>query len=274
MKAAKSIVNTEDIKVPPVVYKYRTWESEKHKTLITKRTVFMARPSSFEDEKEFRNYKRYDLMNDQEVYNKYLELSIIHNPGHTLDYHSNYAMEWTQRAPFRDELYLKEAQEKHFREYDDRIGVLSLSLYNDNLSMWNYYSCKGNGLCVGLNTKKLFPLMGEGGPVNYPYDGVPIINVTDSFDIQTWKQVYNKEVKWAFEKEYRFTVFDKTGLTDYNRGIVLPAECFEEVIFGWAMPRNVKTSIINACDVSGLKVAFFEASINGDIVSINYIRIR
>lgn len=44
-------VNYEDIKhtIPKVLYKYRTWSNEYHKTILTENKVYLSSPRDFED---------------------------------------------------------------------------------------------------------------------------------------------------------------------------------------------------------------------------------
>ncbi|WP_426583183.1 DUF2971 domain-containing protein [Mucilaginibacter sp. R-33] len=264
-------VNRNEITAPTPLYKYRSWTNDHHKSILTARTVWMAPPSSFEDEKEFRNFKRYDLMSNTEIYNKYLAMSLDHNPSWTRQQHRAHAREMTKHPPFRNQKYLKEHQERSYNEYDKRIGVLSLTAIKDSFEMWDYYSDKGNGFSVGFDTLTLFKYMGSGGEVVYPPDGLPVIYGTDDFMVERWKQVYNKEQKWEWEQEYRVELFNPNGLTSTLRKVVLPPECYREVIFGWKIPEEHKIAIREACKQSGLAVNYFQSSLKDGVIIIEAV---
>jgi hypothetical protein len=38
--------------IPPIVYKYRDWSNPYHRTVLSEKSIFMAPPTSFEDEKD------------------------------------------------------------------------------------------------------------------------------------------------------------------------------------------------------------------------------
>jgi hypothetical protein len=261
----------KDIDAPSPLYKYRCWDNVFHKAILSLQEIYLAPPSSFEDKREFRNFKRYDLMNDEDIYAKYLQFSKDKNGGFTPEQHNTYAIEWTNRAPFKDPNYLKTAEEEQFKEYDGRIGILSLTEYNDSLAMWNYYSNKGSGFCVGFDTNVLFKFIGGGGKVDYPIAGLPIINGTDSYLVERWKKTFNKEVKWTFEQEYRVSIFNPDGLSNQQRKIKLPIECIKEVIFGWNILPKEKQKIIKVCKTVGLQVRYYQAIKGNDPVTIRQV---
>lgn len=61
-----SIDGIEDI--PDIVYKYRDWENELHKTIITDRKVYFAEPTSFEDPLDCKIEVDYESMTDKEIH--------------------------------------------------------------------------------------------------------------------------------------------------------------------------------------------------------------
>jgi len=64
----------DEIKYPPTIYKYREVGDEKHRTIITNKEVYFAPPNKFPDKYDCRNRVRYDLLNDNEVYEQYRRL--------------------------------------------------------------------------------------------------------------------------------------------------------------------------------------------------------
>ena len=259
MECKVKFIATEDIEAPSVLYKYRNWSDPLHRTILSLQIVYMAAPSTFEDEKEFKNFKQYDLMTDEEIYQKYLNYSHIENTAYTEEQHQKHAHLWTKQTPFKDANYVKREQQRFFSENDERIGILSLTEYKNNLSMWNYYASKGTGFCVGFNTKILFDYIGGGGKVVYPEEGLPIIKGTDSFEIEKWIQTFNKEQKWTFEQEYRTHIFKLSGLSVKDRKIKLPKDCISEVIIGWDMLHREAQRLIKTCKDSKLNVKYFQA---------------
>lgn len=256
--------------IPETLYKYRVWDDNYQKTILTERTVFMAAPTSFEDKKDCKLLKRYDLMTEQDIYEKYLKTSKEDHPNWTRQQHRAFARNWTKKSPMKDKEFVKRQQEENFIEYDKRFGVLSLTANSSNLDMWNKYSNEGRGFCVGFNPKILFNHLGGGGPVQY-YDKLPDILHNDEFEVERFKQVFSKERKWEFEQEYRTHKFSPNPATVNDRQIQVPKEAYKEVIFGWQMEDDMKNSIMAACKDQSLKVDFYISSISNELVSIEHL---
>lgn len=268
MKVTETTIDEMD-QLPPVIYKYRTWDDKYHREIITDQIVFMARPTSFEDPMDCKLQKRYDLLTDEEIFNKYLQSS-LDDPNHyywTPQQHLSFAKDWLINDPMRDKEYLKKSQEDHFNQFDDRFGVLSLTANPKNEKMWEEYSNNHKGFCVGFNTKLMFKHLGGGGEVIY-YDELPIINAFDSFDIEHFKQVFSKEMKWSYEEEYRTHKFYKSPADNDDRRIKLPKECYSETIFGAFQPKIQREEIIDVCIEQNLNVQFYTESINNGVVDL------
>ena len=254
---------------PEDIYKYRSW-SGYQKTIITEKTVFMAKPNSFEDKKDCKLQKRYDLMTDRDIFNKYIDLSKEINPTWSRQQHRQHAKKMSKKSSMKDKNYVKELQEQNFLEFNERFGVLSLTANPSNLKMWEKYSDDGKGFCVGFDPKIMFPFLGGGGKVIY-CEELPIIFHNDDFHTEHVKQVFSKEDIWSFEEEYRTHRFYKAPAADAERCIVLPVEAYKEIIFGWDMPENIVKEIMEACLNENLHVQFKKAEKQNDKIIIRSI---
>ena len=247
---------------PPIVYKYRTWDDKFHKEIILEQTVFMAKPSSFEDPLDCKLQKRYDLLTEKDIFNKYFQDSKTKNPAWTRQQRRKYAKDWTKKSPMKDKEHIKSMQAKHFEDFDNRLGVLSLTANPKNFSMWEKYSDSHKGFCIGFDSKKMFKYLGGGGEVAY-YENLPIIYPFDSFEEEYFKQVFSKEKKWAFEEEYRtLKTYQKELVSIEDRKIQLPKECYKEIIFGAFMSDNLIDEIIYICKQQGFNIDFHKEIIN------------
>lgn len=246
--------------LPNTLYKYRIWEDQYQQTILTERIVYMAAPTSFEDQKDCKLFKRYDLMSETDIYQKYLNTSKEVNLNWSRQQHRAFAREWTKKSPMRNKEYLKAMQEEHFIEYDKRFGVLSLTANNSNIEMWNKYSNNGVGFCVGFHPKILFNYLGGGGSVQY-YDELPDINHDDEYIVERIKQVFSKERKWEFEQEYRTHKFYQNPASISDRQIRIPADAYKEIIFGWLMNDSIKNEIIKTCNGQNMKIDFKESQL-------------
>lgn len=230
--------------LPDIIYKYRDWSDDYHKTILTERQVFLASPSSFEDPLDCKIPIRYDLLTDKDIYDKYLHLSKIDNPGWNRAQHRSHAREWTKKTPLKNPEAIKDFQNTYFKEFFERFGVLSLTAESENDDMWKKYSDDFKGFCVGFNTVIMFDSLGGGGMVNY-CDELPIIYPEPKHTLQEQHvyQVYSKERKWEFEKEYRTHKFSYSPLNNGDRIITLPPEAYNCVILGKKMPEDIKENL-------------------------------
>lgn len=253
--------------IPEILYKYRTWTDEFHKEIISKQIVFLSAPTSFEDPLDCKLQKRFDLITDKEVYDKYFNDSKVQNPHWSRRQHRKYARDWTKRSPIRDKQHIKRMQEEHFQKFNERFGVLSLTANSKRPEMWNKYADAHSGFCVGFDSRTMFHQLGGGGNVEY-YEELPNIMPSDNFETEHFKQVFSKESKWKFEEEYRTHKFYQSRATISDRRIKLTKDCYKEIIFGAKLPEEARLEIIEVCKCEGLKVEFYEETIghNGEIL--------
>lgn len=268
MKVQEITIN-EAPDLPEIVYKYRKWE-DYQKTIITDKTVFLAKPNSFEDKKDCKLQKRYDLMTNQDIFNEYIDSSKNENPTWNRHQHRQLAKKLSKDSPMKNINYIKKLQEDHFLRFNERFGVLSLTANPSNLKMWDKYSDDGKGFCVGFDPKIMFPVLGGGGEVIY-YKELPVIFYNDDFHTERIKQVFSKEDIWSFEEEYRTHKFYEIPPTISERCEVLPKEAYKEIVFGWDMPESTIKEIKDACSNQNLTIEFKKATKQNDVIIISSI---
>lgn len=259
MNSTAKQVDWEDLELPPVVYKYRCWDNDFHKTIITQFQVFMSPPTGFEDKKDCKNLIRYDLLSDEQIWEWYFRSSNEQNPNFSEGEHRAFADQWLEKSPLKDPDTIRKIQEQDFLEYDTRIGILSLTADPLNSAMWEKYSNNYKGFCVGFDPIVMFKFLGGGGIVEYD-DELPIVLPTplDSYVVQHFKQVFFKEKKWEFEKEYRTTKFNDTPFSNDQRTIVLPVKAYKEVVFGKDCPNEYRDEIVAIVQNTMPHVTFHE----------------
>lgn len=259
--SVKEISLEEITDLPETIYKYRTWTDKWHKTILTKQVVFLAQPTSFEDEKDCRSLRRYDLLTPKDIWEKYYNLGKLQYSNYDELDLRKYATEWFRKSRLFDMNYIKQEDEKTLKEFDKRFGVLSLTANPRNHEMWMKYSAQHKGFCVGFHPLILFKHLGGGGKVSY-VDKLPDIMPLDNSDEEFMKQVLFKERVWEFEQEYRTHYFWNAPATLEQRARLLPAECYKEIIFGGLMPEKHRTKIRNICIKKGLILNFYEEVYN------------
>lgn len=265
-----NIPTGSDSALPEIVYKYRRWNDEHQKTILTERVVFMAKPTSFEDKKDCKLFKRYDSISEQDLYNIYLGKSELINPNWTRQRHELFARYWTMNSPTRDIGFIINRQEEAFIDFDNQFGVLSLTVNPRSIDMWNRYSNEGYGFCVGFTPMVMFNYVGGGGLVQY-YDVLPDILPSDNYKIEQLTQIFSKERMWAFEEEYRTHKFYATTVSTNDRKIILPPEAYLEVIFGWQMSKSIIAEIMGICNRKQMNIAYKTAVLRNNKIEINAV---
>jgi len=263
------IIPFEYLKIPTVLYKYRDWSDKYHKKLILELSIYLSAPSDFEDPLDCKNPIRYDLLTDKEILDIYFNQSKNKNPEFSYHQHFQWAWNWFLNSPLRDPIQRNEIETNAAIEFNERFGVFSLTADPLNVSMWNKYSNQKKGFCVGYNSKLLFDFLGGGGEVIY-CDNLPILKPFEEFVIQRHKQIFFKETKWNFEKEYRTHKFWPTRVTKIERNILIPKECLNEVIFGPEIENNHRIEIEEFVNVNLPHVNMKNTKIeNGEIIYCN-----
>jgi hypothetical protein len=239
-----SYTTFDKLRFPKTVYKYREAENSKHLTILTEQIVFFAPPESFEDKLDCKIPVRYDLLTDEEIYDKYYNDLKDINPTWDSIYLRNQAILWCNHGLLKDKTRMEELEKHFWNEFNKRFGVLSLTAINDNLLMWNKYASNFNGFCIGLDPKVAFRNMGGGGQVDYvPH--LPIIKPFDKIEDIGLTQSLTKLEKWAFEKEYRVQKIWPHQITEKERKFKIDPTAYTEIIIGNKVNMPTKEQLID-----------------------------
>ncbi len=227
------------IDLPPVLYKYRDWEDNFHKSIITHREIYFSSPRGFTDKMDCRNPVRYDLLTYIELYQKVKS----DNPDWSDFKIRKFIREWYKRRVKR----ILQQQRQYQESFFDKFGVFSLTADPNNMLMWLHYSNNFTGFCVGFNPEVLFNYLEGGGEVLY-FDELPIIypEPKQSYNDQFNLQIYSKLIEFQFENEYRTHIFSDNPLTESERKKILPPEAYKEIIFGKNMTDILKEDLLNS----------------------------
>ena len=237
----------DEIEFPPTLYKYRDWNHPFHDRFIIEREIFLASPASFEDQMDCRNPIRYDKLTDAQAVEFYEYISRREFPHRSRKEHRKEGRIWSKKKLFKN----KDWQENYVKEYNDGLnqhqGILSLTAEPCLTEMWHKYANKGKGFCIGYNSRLMFDYLGGGGNVEY-YNELPIILPRPfmSYNEITQNQLFYKERKWNFEKEYRTLRFWENPASITDRQIKLPKDAFKEIILGDNISNDNRREIIQA----------------------------
>lgn len=235
-------VSFNELKFPKIVYKYRTVNDIYHKSILTEQSVYFAPPITFEDELDCRIQERFDLLNDEDIYNQYYKMLQQQNPTVDTEVIKNEVVKWTSLGMLKDKVRLQAMEEFFWEEFNERFGVLSLTKNNHSLRMWTKYADDFNGFCVGFKPEILFSRAGGGGIVNYVKD-LPLIHPFDSPETKRNLLTFYKLLKWKFEGEYRLQKMWDHPITIKERKVIIPSEGFSRLILGQNVTNDLRIEI-------------------------------
>lgn len=226
---------------PPILYKYRCWNNYLHKKVLTENKIYFASPKDFEDIYDCNVPEKFP--NKEDLFNFFVQKAKNDYPQWTRVQRRKFAREWSKKSPLANPDLLSNLIEKYNQEFNNRFGVLSVTADYNNDEMWEKYGDKHQGICIGFDSNLLLNCSGGGGEVQY-VDQLPIIDfANDDFKDKHVKNIYFKEKKWSFEKEYRLHKMWEHDVTNVERNIELPTNCIVRIILGKNMPNNDKEEI-------------------------------
>ena len=243
----------DSLKILKRLYKYRCWDNEYHKALLTRSEIFFPPASKLDDPSETTVPLSFELgANDQLL--QLAERVIRENEkGLTEDEIFNKAHERLSRLR-NDSRQFQSFHEWEQRKKYSEFGIFSASEIYDSIAMWELYSDHHKGFCVGFRTDKLANFIQKvvrqhrimPYPVEY-YKSTPVLN---PFELGTQgtliKSLTIKSYEWDYQREYRLVLIGTAGksLNDADRNIVLDDDIFTEVILGANISREHEEEII------------------------------
>lgn len=236
----------DDIDYPKVLYKYRNWNNLYDKKYITERTVYLASPDQFEDPLDCKIPISYESMTKEEAFRYFEHLFINGKPHLTPQRIKKEAKYLVRNGEWKNPKKMAKHRNFYFKEYFERLGVLSLTAENCLEAMWSKYANQSKGFCIGYNSRVLFESLSGGGKVEY-YENIPVLKPYPIMERQLIHhyQIYHKEKKWEFEREYRTEKFWINPASIEERNIKIPKEAFHSVILGKKMYESDREEILN-----------------------------
>jgi hypothetical protein len=232
-----------------VVYKYRSWNDNKHKACLEKNELYFASPLQINDPFDFKIGIDYSFLDTDDKRNRYID-SLIESSSIRID--PKHPNTLKRKMELLAELQKSpESLQKKFNSINEsfankRYGVISFSQRWNSILMWSHYSNNHTGFCIGYNRDKLeksnfFEICGN---VQYSDEYPKVDPLDEDFFKIAIIQTHTKAADWQYEKEYRLAkIFDENE----KRTISVPDDFFEEIILGLNVSDNDKAKIIGIC---------------------------
>lgn len=236
------IITYNDKKIPAVLYKYRSFQNKRHLGVLYKRELYLSSPNDFSDS--------YDCNLEEKVppKNTLIKEYLRHLPSYLRNASQkekeNYAIYMAQNGLFAYPDALKSKARELNCIDNKRRGVLSLTKRWNNEYMWNNYGDNHQGFCVGFNSSALFntAFFGGGGDVYYCNE-LPQLDSNIQEDINIIRLYFAKKDDYKDEEEFRFIKTWNYDVTDKERIVTIPVNCFECIIMGKNMQESNKKKI-------------------------------
>lgn len=267
----RKIINFDEVEFPETLYKYRFLSKELHHSILTNREVFFSPPSGFEDPLDCKIPTRWDLLSDEDIINYYFDDSSRVLPQNSsIEERMQFAIHHANNNELRDEKFIVQQQQKQFAEYDNRIGVLSLTPFNNLSRLWEKYADQQKGFCIGFEPYYMLKGIGTGAGLVVYHEELPVILPLYKmpFEMQMHHQMFGKLNKWSFEEEYR-TFISKNGvLSKEERKKTIPAEAYKEIIIGAKMTDEDISKLKSVIPVELQHVQLKKAILKDGVITI------
>lgn len=256
-----------------IVYKFRNWEDNWHKKLLTENIIHFSSPNVFNDPFDSTIPFRYDLVSDNELINSYYRVIKKENPNLSRREIRELAREEVKKGFVKGPEYLEKAKEITEQYNSKMFGIFSVAGKYDSLLMWSHYANNHKGFCVGLKYELLIDFCTryffqkekvlESRQIFYQEDyPVLIPTIEDDVEFMIRPLTYKSKI-WEYENEYRIIVYEGA-----NENVVIPNEIFEGVVLGCKMPTEMKKEIKEIVDKKNIPLA--EAKMHPEKYSLQY----
>lgn len=234
--------------LPPALYKYRSWEFEAHKRMLTENEIYFSSNLELNDPFDRGISWRYDLETPEDLaaqVDKHIERYQSHLPIIEQEKLRNIAL---KERRFNDAEFRRSASEKLYAKH----GIFSLSGLKDDLLLWSHYSDSNKGFCVCFDTialinhwetlfyhdKSLISLY----RVNYIKEYPKLIpSMYEDHEDRMAIPLTTKSIDWEYEDEYRLIFVEGADRREkISDGII------REVVLGSEIEIGHEREIIDA----------------------------
>lgn len=245
--------------IPQPLFKYRIWNDEYQKRLLTHNEVYLASADQFNDPFDASIPYRFkdEELTPENIYLKLLETGRRESPDLSEEILQQQCYKRQYSGVFESGQYWKEQYDDFKKNLNENFGILSLTSKNNNLLMWSHYAVSHTGFCVGIDKFALFKTIeGQLGPVIYS-NQFPKIGIFDKSEEGLNRILTTKSVEWQYEEEFRISKIYSAKKV-YN----LPNEAILEIILGNKMTEENKQEIIGIANQKFPSAKLFQSQIN------------
>ena len=254
--------------LPKTVYKYRDFDEDTHRRIITEQEIYFARPSEFPDPYDCRY--RIDREYIRDEHNRRIYYA---NEIGTDNLNHPQINKWIEEITITDES-IDFQEQKTQKVLNKLYGIFSVSRTYRNEHLWKIFGANHKGFCVGINFMGILPLNeGTKGKVKYkeidqlPKSKVVNFDNDEEFIKYVMDSILTLPIDFVEEQEYRI---QKLFKNDSERYIKLDKKHIESIIIGHKMSATKRTNLIEITNkfLPEVKIKRLKYS-NGRIIEID-----
>jgi hypothetical protein len=221
-----------------VVYKYRSWNNDCHRRILSDNEIYLPSPKDFNDPFDCAIIPNYDLLDTVDKKDKFIDQFIAAikatNSIFEADTYTKVLKGRFESNPSKTIEELKALYRKH---QNLAYGIFSLSCNWNSVLMWSHYSDNHKGFCIGFDLEELKKLneFQMGGDIEYSNEFPQIDPLNHEIEV-IFKEINTKASPWSYEEEYR--LFSIIGRGAKERKFRIPDSCLREVTLGLRFPEE------------------------------------
>lgn len=256
--------------IPDILYKYRIWEDDHQKRVLTHNELFFASADLFNDLFDASLPFQYDKaeMTDENIMKKLLLIGRSMWSDISEVELNRRATERINSGELKSDEYWRNQYQESKKLNIKRFGICSLTSKNDNLLMWSHYANSHKGFCIGFDKFELFETtQGMLGRVSYS-DSFPQMPMFGDNTANFSMLIMTKSKHWEYEDEYRIS---KTFAP--RKIFKLNDKAIKEIILGCRIEPKSREEIIKAAQSKKTKIRIFDSVIDDIDFKINLVEI-
>lgn len=221
-----------------LLYKFRNWLDSYHQQCLTGRAIYFASPSQFNDPFDCTINYRYDLLSEEEKFEKYVEHIKFEKPFLNDEAAKSEAQLWMKEGLLETDAALENNKRIISSLVYSNVGVFSLTKTKDPILLWSHYADSHRGYCIGYdvdvlradfmnkysNPQKVFYELNVQYEKEYPKI-IPRKNMSEADFVSI--PLRTKSEIWSYEQEFRFIILGASR--ELTR---VPPEAIAEVTIG------------------------------------------
>jgi hypothetical protein len=262
------------------IYKFRDWENDYHKQVLTEQLFFCSSISNFNDPFDSTIPIDYAGLTQKEKIES-VENHVSNNYPKAIGSERIKLIEkvFQESAIDDPEQLQKNHEEVVIPKIEREIGILSFAGNREHILMWSHYANSHKGFCVGINKKELQesirPLLITEDKFLKLYDvlyqkSYPQINPLKVSPEEYFALPLTIKSKvWEYEDEVRLIFKDGA-----NELLKVEKELFQDITLGCRISEDHQNEILEVVKTEFDELPVYKAKLSDDMFSLVFDRIQ